>query len=67
MAAHPYDICTELIAREAGVIITDLHGKRLSDPLTVHDNIAWLGYANPTLHARIEPVLQRLLRTYGLL
>jgi len=66
MAAHPYDICTELIAREAGVIITDLAGQPLSDPLTVHADVGWLGYANATLRARLEPVLQRLFRAYGL-
>jgi fructose-1,6-bisphosphatase/inositol monophosphatase family enzyme len=67
MAAHPYDICTELIAREAGVIVTDLHGQPLSDPLSVHNDVAWLGYANPALHRLIEPVMQRLLRSYGLI
>jgi fructose-1,6-bisphosphatase/inositol monophosphatase family enzyme len=67
MAAHPYDICTELIAREAGVIITGLDGRPLTSPLTVYDDVAWLGYANVGLHSRLEPVLHRLLRAYGLL
>jgi fructose-1,6-bisphosphatase/inositol monophosphatase family enzyme len=67
MAAHPYDICTELIAREAGVIVTDLAGGPLRNPLTVDDNVAWLGYANATLRRRLEPVLQRLFKEYGLL
>ena len=35
MAAHPYDVCTELIAREAGVIVTALDGGPLRNPLTV--------------------------------
>jgi len=67
MAAHPYDICTELIAREAGVIVTNLNGGRLCDPLTVDGDVGWLGYANTVLQARLEPVVQRLLRSYGLL
>jgi fructose-1,6-bisphosphatase/inositol monophosphatase family enzyme len=67
MAAHPYDISTELIARETGVIVTNLSGGRLCDPLTVDGDVAWLGYANPVLHKRLEPVIQRLLRSYGLL
>jgi fructose-1,6-bisphosphatase/inositol monophosphatase family enzyme len=67
MAAHPYDICTELIAREAGVIVTDMTGGPLAHTLTVHDDVAWLGYANPALRARLEPVLQRLFRQYGLI
>jgi hypothetical protein len=67
MAAHPYDICTELIARECGVVVTDLRGWPLRHALTVHDDVAWLGYANKVLQARIEPVLQRLLRAHGLI
>jgi fructose-1,6-bisphosphatase/inositol monophosphatase family enzyme len=67
MAAHPYDICTELIAREAGVVVTGLDGSPLRNPLTIDDDVAWLGYANPVLRRRLEPVLQRLFREYGLL
>ena len=35
ICCHPYDLCTELIAREAGVIVTDVRGERLSAPLAV--------------------------------
>src|SRR5947207_4246592 len=35
MCSHPYDLCSELIAREAGVIVTDAQGHRLKAPLTV--------------------------------
>ena len=27
ICCHPYDLCTELIAREGGVIVTDEHGR----------------------------------------
>ena len=67
MAAHPYDICTELIARESGVVVTNLHGQPLSDTLSVHGDVAWLGYANATLRSLLEPVLQSILRGYGLI
>lgn len=66
LCAHPYDLCTALIAEEAGVIVTDAEGNPLDAPLSVHDNVAWIGYANATLQAQIEPVLQRLLREFGL-
>jgi hypothetical protein len=33
----------------------------------VHHSVAWIGYANETLRRQIEPVLQRLLRDYGLI
>jgi hypothetical protein len=66
LCAHPYDLCTALIAEEAGVVVTDENGNPLDAPLSVHDNVAWIGYANETLRAQIEPVLQRLLREFGL-
>ncbi len=67
ICCHPYDICTELIAREAGVIVSDPHGEPLSAPLTLEADVAWCGYANHHVRAEIEPLLQRALRTRGLL
>lgn len=61
LCAHPYDICTELIAREAGAIITDEHGQQLQTPLDIRKPVAWIGYANGALHELIEPVLLKLL------
>ncbi|MDW8103973.1 MAG: inositol monophosphatase [Armatimonadota bacterium] len=61
LCAHPYDICTELIAREAGAIITDEHGQPLQTRLDIHEPVAWVGYANSALRAQIEPVLLELL------
>lgn len=62
LCCHPYDLSTELIAREAGVIVTDERGAPLDAPLDTSSNVAWVGYANETLHLSIEPVLQRLLK-----
>jgi hypothetical protein len=42
-------------------------GRRLDAPMDTTSPIAWVGYANRRLRERIEPVLQRLLREYGLL
>lgn len=67
LCAHAYDLCTELIAREAGVIVTGPTGGPLDAPLGVHENVSWIAYANETLRRRIEPVLQRLLRELDLL
>lgn len=61
LCAHPYDICTELIAREAGAIVTDEHGMPLRTPLDIREPVAWIGYANPQLRDFIEPVLLHLL------
>jgi len=61
LVCHPYDICVELIAREAGVVITDEAGRPLSAPLDIRADVAWAGYANAALRARIEPHLIELL------
>src|SRR5499427_5470904 len=45
ICCHPYDICTELIAREAGAIITGADGAPLSYRLAVEPDVAWIGYA----------------------
>src|SRR5207245_11809027 len=66
ICCHPYDLCTELIAREAGVIVTDVRGERLSAPLAVQATVAWAGYANDSIRAQIEPLLQAALARRGL-
>jgi len=67
ICAHPYDLCTELIAREAGVIVTDVRGERLNAPLDVDADVAWVGYANEYIRAQIEPLLQAALKRRGML
>jgi hypothetical protein len=62
LCAHPYDLCTELIAREVGVIVTDERGQRLRAPLDIRADCAWIGYANRQLQEQIEPLLQRILK-----
>jgi hypothetical protein len=64
LCCHPYDLGTELVAREAGVIVTDECGAPLAAPLDTTSRVAWVGYANAALHQSIEPVLQRLLNSY---
>ena len=67
LCCHPYDLCASLIAREAGVILTDPAGQPLDAPLDVTTDVAWVGYANDGLRRSIEPVLQAALRRRGLL
>lgn len=61
LVCHPYDICTELIAREAGVFVTDERGAALAAPLDIRAAVAWCGYANETLKNHIAPKLEALL------
>lgn len=59
---HPYDICTQLIASEAGVAIAMPSGCALDVPLDTETDVTWVGYANEPLRTLIEPVLQRVLK-----
>lgn len=67
LCCHPYDLCSVLIATEAGVIIADPAGGPVDAPFDLTTDVAWIGYANPTLRSSIEPVLQGALRRRGLL
>jgi fructose-1,6-bisphosphatase/inositol monophosphatase family enzyme len=67
ICCHPYDLCTELIAREAGVLVTDLNGEPLSARLAVEPDVAWAGYANAQVREQIEPLLRAALARRGLL
>lgn len=67
LCCHPYDLCSVLIATEAGVIITDPAGGRVDAPFDLTTDVAWVGYANEALRALIEPVLEAALRRRGLL
>jgi hypothetical protein len=67
LCCHPYDLCTELIAREAGVIVTGVDGGPLKALLAVEPDVSWIGYANPHIRESIEPPLQAALQKRGLL
>jgi fructose-1,6-bisphosphatase/inositol monophosphatase family enzyme len=67
LSCHPYDLCTELIAREAGVIVTDGDGGPLKARLGVEPDVSWVGYANERIRATMEPLLQAALRQRGLI
>jgi hypothetical protein len=66
LCCHPYDLCTELIAREAGVFISDETGQPLNAPLNLKADVAWAGYANDQIRAQIQPLLQKALNARGL-
>jgi hypothetical protein len=67
LCCHPYDLCTELVAREAGVLVTDARGRQLDAPLDVTTDVAWVGYANQAIFAQVAPILGALLAERGLL
>jgi hypothetical protein len=61
LCCHPYDICTALIAREAGCVIESPAGTALRHPLDTTTPVAWMGYANQKLARTVRPVLQRIM------
>jgi fructose-1,6-bisphosphatase/inositol monophosphatase family enzyme len=67
LCCHPYDLCTELIAREAGVVVTDQRGGEVDAPFDVFTAVGWIGYANATLRDQIAPVLAAILKERGLI
>jgi hypothetical protein len=65
LCCHPYDMAGLLIARRAGVIITDGFGRDLDAPFAVDHDLHWCGYANESLRDEIEPIIQAWLREHG--
>jgi hypothetical protein len=63
LTCHPYDICTELILREAGGLVESPSGRLLREPLDTVSSVAWIGYANETLARQVRPILRRLIKT----
>ena len=63
ICCHPYDLCTELIARELGVIVTDPSGGPVKARMTVEPDVSWAGYANSALRDQIAPLLELALKT----
>src|SRR3984957_500425 len=50
---HPYDVCTVMLLEEVGGVVTDPWGDPLSVPLDNVSPVAWAGYPNETLSARV--------------
>jgi len=67
LCCHPDDLSTELIARDAGVIVTDATGGPLAAPLDTETDVSWAGYANTAIRDQIAPLLVEGLRKRGLL
>ena len=62
LTAHPYDLCTILIATEAGAIFTNLNGKKIDYPFDTDTKCGFIAYANQDLQNLIEPILLPLLK-----
>ncbi|GCE13757.1 inositol monophosphatase [Tengunoibacter tsumagoiensis] len=67
LSCHPYDLCTALICREAGLMMTDATGQPLDGPLDVETPLAWIGYANEAIQTQVAAILRETLERRGLL
>jgi len=64
LCCHPDDICTALIAREAGCVVEAPDGGVLRYPLDTTTPVAWMGYANTALARTVRPALRRVMAKY---
>lgn len=62
LCSHPYDLCTALVAEEAGCVITGLHGEPLDAPMQNMGDVGWIGYANRQLAEAVQPLVLAVLR-----
>jgi len=65
LACHPYDVCTSMLLTEMGGVVADPWGQSLDVPLDTTSPVAWVGYANEAIAARISPVLAELVDELG--
>ena len=65
LPCHPYDVAALPVLRAAGCPVTDPWGGELRLPLDTRTPVAWVGYANPALAARLGPHLRAALAARG--
>lgn len=61
LSAHPYDLASIVVARQAGVIVESLAGTPFTEGLAPDTPMAWAGYANRTVRA----ILRERIETVG--
>ena len=66
LCSKPYDLCTELIAREAGCVVCDPFGQALGAPLDTTTNVAFAGFANRSLAESTLQALRPILARHGI-
>lgn len=65
LCSRPYDLCTALIAEEAGCVVEAPRGEPLDGPLDTTTNLSFVGYANATLAASLRPHVRAVLDAHG--
>lgn len=67
LVCHPYDICTEMLAREAGCIVEHPINGPVGGPMDTTFAVCWVAYANETLANLVRPILSELVGEIKLL
>ena len=67
LVCHPYDICTEMLAREAGCVVEHPLNGPVSGPMDTTYAVCWVAYANEELANIVRPVLRELVKEVKLL
>ncbi|MBN1404464.1 MAG: inositol monophosphatase [Opitutales bacterium] len=67
LVCHPYDICTEMLAREAGCIVEHPLNGPVSAPMDTTTAVCWVAYPNEELARIVRPVLADLVHEIKLL
>lgn len=67
LCAHPYDLCTWLIAKEGGVILLSPNGEPFNSPADAVSEVGWIGFANQALAGRHGELLLQTLHKRGLI
>lgn len=67
LCCRPYDLCTALLAEEAGCVVCHPDGSPIDVPLDVTTNVAFVGYANRALADRLQPMVREVLARHGVI
>ena len=57
LECHPYDVAGLLVARQAGVVVTNGFGAPLDCPLDVRTGVHWCGFANAAIAGQVLPII----------
>lgn len=61
LTCHPYDLCTALVARAAGIVVEKPDSSKLDIPLDTTTPVSWVAYANETLANKLRPLVNTLI------
>ncbi|MBK9383348.1 MAG: hypothetical protein IPN34_00785 [Planctomycetes bacterium] len=62
LTSHPYDLCTALIAEEAGAIVRASDLGALRAPFSTEGRTGFVGFASKRVQEKLEPVLRLAAR-----